>query len=207
MSAGMFDVEGFILVGGASTRMGSDKAQLKFGAQTGVDRIASALDSIASVIRLVGSREQAHHLQFQNVPDVYERWGAFGGIHAALRACQSPWAAIVACDLPLVTGELFERLWRFAKAPCDAVVPVQPDGTQQPLCALYRRETCLPESERLIAGNEHTPRVLLAAVKTRWVEPSELADLNNAEDFFINVNTPGEYERAKLILARRNRAT
>src|SRR5436853_5879453 len=200
----MLDVEGFILVGGASSRMGSDKAQLKFGGRTGVELIAAALRPNVGTIRLVGSRGEARLSPLQNVPDLYERWGALGGIHAALDACQSAWAAIVACDLPLVTDELFARLSQFAQEPFDAVVPVQPDGRQQPLCAFYRRESCFAATDRLIASDEHTPRALLTSVPTRWVEFSELADLPNAEHFFFNVNTPADYERAKSILALQN---
>ena len=201
----MFDVEGFILVGGASSRMGSDKAQLKFDGQTGVELIAAALRPIAGAVRLVGSREEACLSPLQNIPDLHERWGALGGLHAALSACRSAWAAIVACDLPLVADELFARLWQFAKEPFDTVVPVQPDGRPQPLCAFYRRERCLAATERLIASDEHTPRALLASVSTRWVEFSELAGLPNAEHFFVNVNTPAVYERAKSTLALQNR--
>src|SRR5438093_707349 len=71
----MFDVEGFILVGGASSRMGSDKAQLKFDGQTGVELIAAALRPIAGAVRLVGSREEACLSPLQNIPDLHERWG------------------------------------------------------------------------------------------------------------------------------------
>src|SRR2546425_12546216 len=146
----MLDVEGFILVGGASSRMGSDKAQLRFDGQTGVELITAALRPIVGSVRLVGAREEARlsPSPLQNVPDLHERWGALGGIHAALYACQSAWAAIAACDLPLVTDKLFARLSQFAKEPFDAVVPVQPDGRQQPLCAFYRRESCLAATER-----------------------------------------------------------
>jgi molybdopterin-guanine dinucleotide biosynthesis protein A len=51
----------------------------------------------------------------------------------------------------------------------------------------------------LIAGGEHTPRALLANVKTRWVQPEELNDLPGAENFFFNMNTPEDYEQAKQI--------
>ena len=201
----MFDVEGFILVGGASSRMGSDKAHLEFDGRTGVELIAAALRPNVDTVRLVGSRGEADRSPLQNVPDLHARWGALGGIHAALHACQTAWAAIVACDLPLVTDELFTRLRQFAQEPFDAVVPIQPDGRQQPLCAFYRRESCLAATDRLIASDEHTPRTLLARVPTRWVKFSELADLPNAEHLFLNVNTPADYERANSILALQNR--
>jgi molybdopterin-guanine dinucleotide biosynthesis protein A len=203
MLTSMFDVEGFILVGGQSRRMGTDKSRLLFAGQTGVDHIAGALRPLTPMVRLAGARDQ--YDDFQNVPDLHESWGALGGIHSALDACQSTWALIAACDLPLVTTELFMRLWHSAAAAegFDAIVPVQPDGRPQPLAALYRRASCLPAATTLIAAGEHKPRALLAGVKTHWVQFQDLADLPGANDFFLNVNTPEDYERAKAILGDR----
>jgi len=198
----MLDVEGFILVGGASRRMGSDKAQLMFGAQTGVERIASELKTHTERVRSVGARAEHSGAGFENVPDVFESWGALGGIHSALGASQAQWAIIVACDLPLVTSALFARLWQLTDSSFDAVVPIQADGRPQPLCAIYRRDPAFSESEKLIALDEHTPRALLKRIRTRWVEFREVADLPGAEHFFLNVNTPDDYELAKQIVAR-----
>jgi molybdenum cofactor guanylyltransferase len=201
----MLDVEGFILVGGQSSRMGSDKSQLVFGEQTGVERIAAALCPLTTRVRLVGSRVHAEAVDFECVPDTHERWGALGGIHAALVACRAEWAVIVACDLPLVSTPLFSRLFRLtgrtARTGIDATVPIQPDERPQPLCAIYRRESCAEVTKELIAAGEHKPRALLAKVRTRWVEFREVADLPGSEHFFLNVNTPADYEHAKKILA------
>jgi molybdopterin-guanine dinucleotide biosynthesis protein A len=196
----MLDVEGFILVGGASSRMGSDKAQLRFGAQTGVERIAGNLQSLAQQVRIVGSHDEFDASGFENVPDLLEHWGALGGIHSALKASRAKWIIVVACDFPLVTDALFARLWDFTGESFDAVVPIQADGRPQPLCAIYRRETCSTELAKLIAAGEHTPRALLAQIRTRWVEFRELSDLTGAELFFLNVNTPDDYELARKIL-------
>jgi len=49
----MLDVEGFILVGGASSRMGRDKSRLMLGGQTTVELIAEAMANVASRVRLV----------------------------------------------------------------------------------------------------------------------------------------------------------
>lgn len=194
----MLDVEGFILVGGKSSRMGQDKSRLLFGDQTFVEHIAAELHSATTQVSLVGSSNP--DANFKVVPDLHASWGALGGIHAALTACRADWALVVACDMPFVTRDLFSRLQKFAQEGSpEAIVPIQPDGRAQPLCALYRREPCLREAEALIAKDEHTPRALLANVRTRWVQPEELKDLPGAENFFFNVNTPDDYEHAKQI--------
>ena len=199
----MLDVEGFILVGGASSRMGSNKAQLTFGEQTSVQVVATALGSVADRVRVVGSAAEGTAAGFENVPDLQERWGALGGINAALRACQVNWAMIVACDLPLVTPALFARMLDFDRRDFDALVPIQPDGRRQPLCAIYRQEACRAQTEKLIVEGEHMPRALLAQVRSRFVEFNELAELPGAENFFLNVNTPADYERAREIFENR----
>jgi molybdenum cofactor guanylyltransferase len=201
----MFDVEGFILVGGKSSRMGTDKSKLVFHGTTSIERIAAELLAVTSTVAQVGSRRLDGHLSIKNVPDLRPGWGALGGIHTALRACERDWALIVACDLPLVTRELFERLESFRNPSIDAVVPVQADGRPQPLCALYRRRTCFPQAERLIDEGEHTPRALLAAVQTRWIETAELDDLRGAKNFFLNVNTPADFDEATKVFAEKNR--
>jgi len=194
----MFDVEGFILVGGRSSRMGTAKSRLQFGGQTSVERIATELRTIASRVSLVGPGSAGFDPDLRIVPDTHQQWGALGGIHAALGACVSDWALIVACDLPFVTRDLCSRLLTLSRPELpEAIVPIQPDGRPQPLCALYRREPCRLAAEKLIAGGEHTPRALLANVKTRWVVPEEFIDLPGAENFFFNVNTPADYEQAQ----------
>lgn len=194
----MRDVEGFILVGGASSRMGRDKARLILGGQTFVERIRAALSALTERVTLVGPAERcAAWPQLPAVPDFYVEWGALGGLHAALSAARSaPWAAVVACDLPFVTGELFVRLASL-RENFEAVVPVQLDGRRQPLCALYRADVAGGRAAELVAAGERRPRALLDSLRTRLVAFDELCDLGGAELFFTNVNTPEDYALAR----------
>jgi len=164
---------------------------------TFVERIAEALRPITPNISLVSARPGSFGARLPVVADIQRDCGALGGIHAALSACRAPWAAIVSCDLPFVTGELFLRLKDFCDEETDAVAPLQPDGRPQPLCALYSPARCLELVEQLLREGERRPRVLLRQAHTRWVVPAELADLPDAGLFFMNVNTPEDYERAR----------
>ena len=182
-------IEAFILAGGESSRMGTDKSQLLLENQTFVERIAATLLTITDSIRLVGYHENP---KLPTVADVYPKWGALGGLHAALSACRREWAIVVACDLPLVTAELFERLASL-RDEHDVVVPIQPDGRPQPLAALYRTDPCRRVAKELIEAGRRRPLDLLETVKTRWVEFAEIAKLTQAERFFVNINTPEDY--------------
>ena len=184
-------MEAFILAGGTSRRMGTDKSQLLIERQTFAERIAETLLQVADSVKLVGGLGS----NFPRVADVYPQWGALGGLHAALGACASEWAIVVACDLPFVTADLFSFL-SGKRLDHDAVIPVQPDGRPQPLAALYRVDPCLQRATALIEAGRRRPLDLLEAVDTCWVQFAELTNLDQSERFFVNINTPADYEEA-----------
>jgi len=188
----MEDIEAFILAGGASRRMGTDKSQLLLGDVPLIQRITNTLSGVAKRVAVVGSWEKDDP---NVVPDVYPRWGALGGIHGALAACTSEWAIVVACDLPFVTSELVAQLVKLQNKN-EAVVPIQPDNRPQPLCALYRVDPCLQRAVELIEAGRRRPLDLLEVVRTRWVAFSELSHLENSANFFVNINTPEDYYEA-----------
>lgn len=195
-------VEGFILAGGESRRMGTAKSRLVLDGQSFVERIARELSAVASSIKVVGDKASQVELnslidppiKIQLVPDVYPQWGALGGVHAALSACSESWALVVACDFPFVTSELFRSLAR-VREDFEAVAPIQNDEIPQPLCSLYRVEPCLRLAEQLIKSGERKPITLLQSVHTRWVKFNELSRLKGADCFFDNINTPEDYAR------------
>lgn len=175
-------LQGFILAGGQSRRMGTDKSQLRLENQTFTERIRQTLLAITDSVTVIRAEQ-----------DIYPGWGALGGLHAALAACNAEWAIVIACDLPFVTSELFKYLASL-RTDHDAVVPVQSDGRPQPLAALYRIGPCLPRATELIDTGHRRPLDLLELVNTRWVTFTELTNLDQAERFFVNINTPDDYD-------------
>jgi molybdopterin-guanine dinucleotide biosynthesis protein A len=173
--------------------MGTDKSQLLINGQTFAERIANTLREITDSVIVVG--RLLDNSSLPSVPDVYPQWGALGGLHAALRASSREWAIVVACDLPFVTSELFLHLADL-RLDHEAVVPVQQDQRPQPLAALYRVEPCRQRATELIEAGRRRPLDLLDAVNTRWVAFDEIRNLEQAERFFVNINTPEDYHDA-----------
>lgn len=187
------DIEAFILAGGASRRMGADKSQLLIDRQTFAERISETLLGLTDSITLVGRQAEGSNLP--SVADVYPQWGALGGLHAALTACKRDWAIVVACDLPFVTADLFSYLASL-RLGHDAIVPIQPDGRLQPLAAFYRVDPCRQWATELIEAGRRRPLDLIEAVNTRRVSFAELRNLEQADKFFVNINTPSDYYEA-----------
>jgi molybdopterin-guanine dinucleotide biosynthesis protein A len=179
-------LQGFILAGGQSRRMGTDKSRLKIENETFTERIYKTLLELTDTITVVRAEQ-----------DIYPNWGALGGLHAALSACEREWALIIACDLPFVTAELFKHLASL-RTDHNAVVPLQSDGRPQPLAAFYRTQPCRARATELIETGHRRPLDLLELVNTRWVPFTELTNLDQAEKFFVNINTPDDYDAVTM---------
>lgn len=133
------------------------------------------------------------------VPDAYPGTGTLGGIATGLQQVGG-WAIVVACDLPLVSADLFELLSGLAVQQdtggerWDAVVPIV-GGYEEPLHALYHRR-CLPAIEARLAQGERRVISFLGEVRTCYVPEAELRRADPLLHSFVNANTPQEWQAA-----------
>jgi molybdopterin-guanine dinucleotide biosynthesis protein A len=130
---------GFVLAGGASTRMGRDKALLPWAGGTLLEHVAAAVREAAGSVTVIAPPGRYHHLGLDCVPDLIPGCGPLGGLYTALSLTGADWNLIAACDLPGLTAGFLTRMLDAARrAGRDALVPQTPDGLQ-PLCAVYHR--------------------------------------------------------------------
>ena len=180
--------------------MGENKAHLKLGGKTFVERAAHSLAAIKPRgMFVVGNFSNEKH-SFKILPDVIktDSRASIIGLHTTLFYAETKWIAVLACDFPFASGAIFERLTGFVQNEFEAIVPLQKDERAQPLCALYRK-TCLPKVEAALMNNEWSLNKLLQKLETRFVRFEEISDLPNASNFFFNVNTPADFARALQI--------
>ena len=186
--------------------MGMDKPGLKIGGRSLVRRSLDALSQVTDTVCIVGgsSAEKIGDVELPRLPDVEaDGRGAMRGVVTALEACRVAWACVLACDLPFVSGEFLELLVRSASPGVDVVVPVQPDGRMQPLCALYRREVCLPLAAGAIEQQRWSMHRFLDQLSLRRLEYSDYQHLPHSTDFFLNINSPDDFAAANLVEAER----
>ncbi len=189
------DVTAFILAGGKSTRMGTDKA---FVTLHGSTLLATALELARSVtpdVRIVG--DPAKFAPFAPVvEDVFPDCGPLGGIHAALRASHTDLNLILAVDVPFVSPELLRYLITRARSSSAATATVvMAGGGVQPLCAIYRREFA-DAAETALAAGRYKIGALFDAQRTQIVTEEELEAAGFSPEMFRNLNTQEELARA-----------
>ncbi len=146
-------VTGYVLVGGRSSRFGSDKALHPVRGRPMAVVVASALREHVTGVTLVGDTVAYAGLGFPIIPDAAEGTGPLGGIVAALQHSRSAWCLVAACDMPKLASAPFTAMFlEAASCHADAVVPKTPDGRLQPLLALYSRSAAEPLALALQQG-------------------------------------------------------
>lgn len=182
------DVTGALLLGGKSTRMGRDKAHLEWRGETLSTRAANLLAGLFSETLLVGGDPESL-APGRRVSDSSGPGCALRGLVGALEAATSPRVVVVATDLPFLSDDLLLALTAWPES--DVVVPVDAHGTH-PLCAIYRREICLPVAGRNLESGRLSLRDLLADVDSDHVslEDLGLSDLGSVP--LTNINSPDE---------------
>ncbi len=194
---------GFVLAGGKSSRMQTDKAFLEIGGATFIEHALRRLSTVCdNRVSIVLNRTQNDFIKRlpEDVPhifDVYENRGALGGIHAALKNCATKYAVVLAVDLPNVKSEIIENLANITLSSNKfiAVVPRQTDERLQPLCAVYQARYCLPALENLLETNDSASvRDFLDLISPRIVSQNKLTP-DDSTDIFFNVNEPADYHK------------
>jgi molybdopterin-guanine dinucleotide biosynthesis protein A len=190
------DVTAFILAGGRSTRMGTDKAFVEYEGRTLLARALDLARSVTPDVRIVGSQPKFAGFA-PVVEDIFRDCGPLGGIHAALRASLTELNVMLAVDTPFVSWALLRYLIGQARNAPEAVVVVpRGDAGWQPLCAIYRREFANAAEEALRAGRNRIGR-LFDEVQTRVINRDELEGAGFSLAIFRNMNTPQELEAEK----------
>jgi len=194
-------VTGVILAGGASRRMGSNKALLPYRGGLFIEAIFSQMQRLFAEVLLVTNHPgQYQFLPCRKVGDLYPGHGPLAGIHAGLCHSGSEAIFVVACDMPYLNPALVERV-AGAEGAADVVIPRSAAGLE-PLHALYSKR-CLSAIEASLEQGEHRIVSFLPSVRVQEIPQSEVAALDPLYTSFSNINTPEQYRRFREAERRR----
>jgi molybdopterin-guanine dinucleotide biosynthesis protein A len=193
------DASGIILAGGASRRMGRDKATLDFAGQTLLEVTAQSVAAVCKEVIIASGNRPVHGLRGLSpvwVPDAPGTAGPLAGLAAGMSAASFPVAVVVACDMPLLSEALLDHLLD-SVGGCDAVVPMI-GGVPQPLHAAYSRD-CLPTVQALVRLGAASMRDLLSRLPVKYLGEARCLEIDPDGLSWFNMNTAED-----LSLARRH---
>jgi molybdopterin-guanine dinucleotide biosynthesis protein A len=197
-------VSAFILCGGASSRMGRDKASLILAGEPLLLRTVHLVEPLVAAVAIVGTSNQIgipglRWIDDQDFGGRNERdksQGPLAGIATALTSSGSAWNLILACDLPYLTGEWLGWFLARAVVSDDQIVMPRTSHGLEPLAAVYRRE-CGPPIAASLARGIRKVTDALEQFQIEFVFEREWRHIDPDGRVLRNMNTPPDYEEAR----------
>jgi molybdenum cofactor guanylyltransferase len=183
---------GVVLCGGRSTRMGFDKASIRFEGETLLQRALARLDTVCDPVMVAPGNLALTLTGRALVRDAEPDSGPLGGLVAALRASPHRLLAVVAVDLPWVDPRVLGLL---AAAIGERDVAVcETDHGLEPLHAVYAT-SILEAAENALRSEDRSIRHLIAGSNAVYLSEDAWRNAGISEGFTRNLNTPEDLEQ------------
>jgi molybdopterin-guanine dinucleotide biosynthesis protein A len=177
---------GAVLAGGASRRMGADKALIEVSGTTVLERVASALAEVCDRVVVLGGEREG----FETWPDSVPGSGPLAGVATALVKMTEDRALVVAVDNIFVRAATLAHL--VAIESDLPVVPVDHAGMRQVTCAVYPKHVSGPAMEEAEAGG--SVQTLLDRVSFLPVTPDQWEAWGEDGRSWFSADTPEALE-------------
>ncbi|MFV8163480.1 molybdenum cofactor guanylyltransferase [Mycobacterium sp. 134] len=176
-----------VLAGGASRRMGRDKATLPFDGSTMVEHVVDAVSRRCSPVFVIAAPGQPlPALSAEVLRDEVRGVGPLVATGRGLRAVAEAGvdrAFVCAVDMPYLSSELIDTLVASAeRSPADIVLPW--DGRDHYLAGIYRSALAGPIAD-LVRDGRRSMRALAESVDTQRIVMAPqraLTNVNTAAD-------------------------
>jgi molybdopterin-guanine dinucleotide biosynthesis protein A len=201
---------GFVLAGGKSSRMGTDKATLSLDGRTLLETALTVVRSVTKEVFILGTRQLYGYYGAEVIEDIFPGCGPLGGIHAALshvaqvvqptgtesQPSTAKLSLILAVDTPFIVPEFLNFLAERAITSGAVVTTPEINAYTQPLCAVYSLDF-LPIAEQALKAGNYKIVPLFPQGKTLVITESEVRRFAFPAEMFENLNTPEDLERAR----------
>lgn len=191
-------LNGLVLAGGKSIRMGTDKDLIKWHGKEQRYYAVDLLKKFCADVFISCRPQQEYQIDkaYKTLPDSFLAMGPFGGILSALRAERDRAWLVVACDLPLLNAKTVEFLISNRNSKVNATTYESPhDGLPEPLITIWEPGS-YPVLLDFLGRGITCPRKVLLNTEKAVLKPLY-------PDALMNVNTPEDAVIAKQKLAER----
>jgi len=189
-------LNGLVVAGGQGKRLGRDKGTLDYHGLPQARWAFELLGLVCSSVYVAVRKSQASKAPYADLPLVIDEadqaTGPAAGLMAAFRAAPAVAWLTLAADMPLVDVEMLRRLRTARKPGRIATAYRHPDGTPEPLCAIWE-----PDSravlEQFAAGESISLRRILERGPTGFIDAADAARLRS-----VNLSSDDAEVRARV---------
>jgi len=186
-----------ILSGGNNKRIDTNKAFLRIGRKTIIEREIAVLSTIFDrIIIVTNTPEKYKHLKADLTSDLITGKGPLGGIYSGLTISQEEHNFVVSCDLPFLNAGLIYYMKGLIDKH-DAIIP-NFNRYLEPLHAFYSKD-CLSSINKHLDQNDLKIRSFLSEVSVKYIGTTEIESFDPEGIVFFNVNTEENLKKARLI--------
>ncbi len=183
-------VNGYILAGGKSSRMGEDKGLILFNGKPMITHMIEQLKPAVKKITIVSNNKAYEQFGLEVINDLIFDIGPAGGILTALSHTNADYNFICSCDMPFIKTEAINFL---IQQSFDFEITVAVDQDKiQPLFAVYSK-SCLSEWKNQIQKNNFKLQELINHFNLQKLEMKNMKSFD--EIIFTNVNSKSELEQ------------
>lgn len=177
-------IEAFILAGGKSQRMGSDKGLVKLWGQPLISYSLSLLDSLQIPASIISSNKLYQQFGLPVIKDNLEGKGPMGGLLTALENTRRKNVLLLGCDMPFLTKEVVMALAETSKEKKGAIASYR--GQANPLLGIY--PLSLLEAVRMHIKQDKLK--MQHFVKDFLIPIKDFSGVEKAGEIFTNIHTP-----------------
>ncbi|MBI2252793.1 MAG: molybdenum cofactor guanylyltransferase [Armatimonadetes bacterium] len=184
----------FILGGGKSSRLKSNKLFLKWNDKTILEHLYNKLSLIFKEIYIIVDNKKKYlDLKYPLLEDDYEAKGPLGGIYTGLKLSSAFYNFFLACDMPLINLDLIKFICEETKG-FDIIIP-KIKNKLEPLCCIYSK-MCLPYIKEQLIKNQLKIIDFFSKVKVKYIEEKKIIKFDPKLISFYNINTREDYYKA-----------
>lgn len=180
-------ISGFVLAGGKSRRMGTDKALIQLEEESLLQRMLNLLKPYCDQVFISSGKKVYNEFQQIQIQDIYAGCGPISGLHACLKHSVNNWNLVVGVDIPFVNDEIL-RLLISARGEYDCIIP-RHGSKIEPLIGLYHRNS-VDVLEEMIHQGDYKLMDALSKLNVCYLDCTALLD--QYPKLFLNLNTPDD---------------
>ncbi len=179
----MTPLQGLILTGGQSKRMGQDKALMRSGSRTQLEQSYDLLQAQLSSVYVSIKASQVNdpvRSQYRLIMDAQNCSGPMAGILSAHKTYPDCAWLVIACDMPFLNSETLMQLIKARDNAYDATVFSNPDDSlPEPLCAIYEPNALVRIASDPTRLPSNSARDLLRQSRIKMIEAKNPYALEN----------------------------